>query len=218
MFIGHYGIALLAKSAAPKASLGSLFLAAQFVDLLCPILIMLGIEQVVIDPHSPLAIKINFVHYPVSHSLLMVLGWGMLIGIAYYMLQRYPRGAIVMGMLVISHWLLDLLVHPADLQLYPGSTQYFGLGLWSSTAWSLLLEFIIFGLGCLVYLRMTRPRDATGTRAFWGLVVFLAVIFLGNIYGPPPPSVAAVAWVGQAQWLLIFWGYWIDRHREIPGP
>ena len=35
--------------------------------------------------------------------------------------------------------------------------------------------------------------------------------------GPPPPSVSAIAWIGQAQWLLVAWGYWIDRHRRARG-
>jgi hypothetical protein len=40
------------------------------------------------------------------------------------------------------------------------------------------------------------------------------VIHFASLFGPPPPSVTALAWVGQAQWLLVAWGYWVDNHRR----
>lgn len=45
MFIGHFGVGFGAKSAAPKVSLGSLFIAAQFLDLLRPTLLLLGVKR-----------------------------------------------------------------------------------------------------------------------------------------------------------------------------
>ncbi|HEX3701770.1 MAG TPA: hypothetical protein VHU82_00470 [Vicinamibacterales bacterium] len=36
---------------------------------------------------------------------------------------------------------------------------------------------------------------------------------LANVFGPPPTSVNAIGWAAQAMWLLVIWGYWIDRHR-----
>ena len=130
MFIGHFGVGLAAKPLAPKTSLGTLFLAAQFIDLLWPTLLILGIEQVRIDPGNTAVTPLDFERYPVSHSLLAVIGWAVLIAVAYQLLRRYPRGAIVLGILVVSHWLLDLVVHRPDLPLYPGSAR-FGFGLCS---------------------------------------------------------------------------------------
>lgn len=217
MFLGHFGAGFGAKAAAPRTSLGSLFLAAQFIDLLWPTFLLLGIEQVRIMPHAVQGPPLEFVSYPISHSLLMVVGWGVLLAVTYQLLQRYRRGAIVLGVTVVSHYLLDLLVHFPDLPLYPGGPQRIGLGLWSSLNISLALELTIFFAGVWLYLRSTRARDAVGKWALWGLVVFLLLIHLGNIFGSAPPSVAALAWVGQAQWLLVIWGYWVDRHRCVAG-
>ena len=213
MFVGHFGAGLAAKALAPRVSLGSLFLAAQFIDLAWPTLLLLGIERVRIAPGITAVTPLDFEHYPFTHSLAAVLSWGFLFGLAYLGLKRYPRGAIVLGALVVSHWLLDLVVHRPDLPLYPGSAKV-GLGLWDSVAGTLVVELAVFGLGAAFYLRTTRAKDRTGAWALWLLLGFLLLVHLGNLLGPPPPSVAAIAWVGQAQWLLVLWGYWIDRHRE----
>ena len=213
MFVGHFGVGLAAKALAPRVSLGSLFLAAQLIDLLWPTLLLLGIERVRIAPGITAVTPLDFEHYPFTHSLAAVLLWGFLFGLAYLGLKRYPRGAIVLGALVVSHWLLDLVVHRPDLPLYPGSAKV-GLGLWDSVAGTLVVELAVFGLGAALYLRATRSRDRTGAWALWSFLGFLLLIHLGNLLGPPPPSVAAIAWVGQAQWVLVLWGYWIDRHRE----
>jgi hypothetical protein len=105
-------------------------------------------------------------------------------------------------------------VHRPDLPLYPGSTQFYGLGLWSSVGATVAVEVPIFVAGLWLYLRATQARDAVGRWALGGLVAFLVVIYLANLFGDPPPDVAVLAWVGHAQWLLIAWGYWVDAHRR----
>ena len=217
MFIGHFGVGLAAKPLAPKTSLGTLFLAAQFIDLLWPTLLILGIEQVRIDPGNTAVTPLDFERYPVSHSLLAVIGWAVLIAVAYQLLRRYPRGAIVLGILVVSHWLLDLVVHRPDLPLYPGSAR-FGFGLWGSLPATIAIEVAIFAAGAWLYLRATRAVDRTGTWALWSLLAFLLVVYFGNLFGPPPDSVMAIALLGHAQWLLVLWGYWVDRHRIAHAP
>ena len=212
MFIGHFGVGFAAKAVAPKTSLGTLFLAAQFIDLLWPTFLLLGIESVRIDPHATAVTPLDFVHYPFSHSLLTVLGWALLVGGGYYAIRRYVRGAMVLAALVVSHWLLDAIVHSPDLPLYPGSRVFIGLGLWSSLAGTLVLELAIFAAGVGLYLKSTRPmmrRDLV----LGSLVAVLVLIYLGNLFGSPPPNAMAIAWVGQAQWLLVLWGYWADRRR-----
>ena len=215
MFIGHFGVGFGAKALAPKTSLGSLFLAAQFIDLLWPTLLLTGLEQVRIEPGITRVTPLNFVHYPISHSLLAVVGWAVLFAAVYAVLRRYPRGEIVLGLAVVSHWVLDFVVHRPDLPLYPGGTQLFGMGLWSSVGATLAVELPIFAVGLWLYLRATEATDAVGRWALWGLVGFLIAVYVANLFGAPPPNVTALAWVGHAQWLLVAWGYWVDRHRRL---
>ena len=214
MFIGHFGVGFGAKPVAPKVSLGTLFFAAQFVDLLWPALLLLGLERVRIDPQATVVTPLAFDHYPISHSLLANLGWALLVGIGYYLLRKNRRGAVVVGLLVLSHWVLDLLMHRPDLPLYPGSETTLGLNAWSSLPLTLAIELPIFALGVWLYTRATTPRDAVGRWALVGLVAFLLVVYASNLFGPPPPSAIAIAWMGQAQWLLVLWAYWVDKHRS----
>ena len=215
MFIGHFGTGFAAKSVAPGISLGTLFVAAQFLDLLWPTLLLLGIERVRIDPDAGGINPLVFEHYPISHSLAAVAGWALLVGLVYLLIRRERRGAIVLGLLVISHWLLDVIVHRPDLPLFPGSATLAGLNAWSSLPLTLAIELPLFALGLWLYVRTTSPGDAIGRWGLAGLVVFLLVIYLGSVFGAPPPGTRAIAWAGQLQWLLVLWGYWIDKHRGI---
>lgn len=214
MFIGHFGLGFGAKAAAPKISLGTFFLAAQFLDLLWPTLLLLGMETVRIAPDPHFVTPLVFEHYPISHSLLGAMGWGACIGAIFWTLRREWRGALLMAALVVSHWLLDAVVHRPDLPLFPGSQTFVGMDAWASLPLTLAVELPIFALGVWLYVRSTRAVDATGKWAFWSLVGFLLLIHAGNLAGDPPPSANAIAWVGQAQWLLVLWAYWVDRHRS----
>ncbi|MFC1614102.1 metal-dependent hydrolase [Gemmatimonadota bacterium] len=194
-------------------SLGTLFLAAQFVDLLWPTLLLVGLENVEIVPGITKLTPLEFSSYPISHSLLMVCVWGLLFGVIYWLVKKNPKGALVLGLCVVSHWVLDLLVHRPDLPLYPGESPRLGLGLWNSLAGTLLLEGLIFVVGVMLYLRVTKAKNRAGIFGFWALVGFLVLVYLGNIMGPPPPSTNALAWSGQLQWLFVVWAYWVDRNR-----
>lgn len=212
MFIGHFGVGFGAKSLAPRVSLGALFAAAQFLDLLWPTLLLAGVETVRIAPGATAVTPLLFEHYPVSHSLVAVLVWSVLAGGVAFGLLRDRRIAIVIGLLVASHWFLDLVVHRPDLPILPGGPMV-GLGAWNSLPLTLLIELSLFAAGVWLYVRTTKPRDRIGTWALAALVAFLLAIEFGNLFGDPPPSVSAIAWVGHAQWLLVPWAVWIDRHR-----
>lgn len=213
MFIGHFGVGFAAKRVAPSASLGTAFLAAQWLDLLWPTLLLLGIETVRIVPGATAVTPLVFDHYPVSHSLMAVVAWGLVVGVAYALVKRNTRGAVVVGLLVVSHWLLDAIVHAPDLPVMPSGPMV-GLGLWQSHAATLAVEIPIFAWGAWLYATSTRAKDRTGRYGLMGLIAFLLFIHAGNLLGPPPTSVTAIAWIGQAQWLLVAWGYWVDAHRE----
>ena len=214
MFIGHFGVGFGAKSFAPKISLGTLFIAAQFLDLLWPTLLLLGIERVQIHPGATRVTPLIFEHYPISHSLAAVLGWSVLVGAIYFYMRRNRFTAIVIGCLVISHWILDVIVHRPDLPLFPGSDTVVGLNAWSSLPLTLAIELPLFFAGVWLYARTTEADDKAGKWGLWGLVIFLLTIYAGNIFGPPPPSTDMIAWAGQLQWLIVLWGYWIDKHRH----
>lgn len=213
MFIGHFGVGFGAKAAAPRVSLGTLLLAAQFLDLLWPIFVLLGIESVRIDPGNTAFTPLDFVSYPLTHSLLAAVGWGVLLGCAYALHRRWLRGAVVVAAAVVSHWVLDWVSHRPDLPLIPGGTKV-GLGLWNSVAATVAVESLIFVAGIALYLRATRARDNVGLWALWSLVATLVIAYVRNMVGPPPPSANAVGWVTLSMWLFVPWGYWIDRHRE----
>lgn len=214
MFIGHYAIALAAKKAAPKASLGTLVLAAQFIDLLWPIFLLLGFEHVRIDPGNTVFTPLDFYDYPFSHSLLAVLGWAIGLALIYFFTRGDTRGAIILGACVLSHWLLDALTHRPDLPLAPGSATRVGLGLWNHFTASVVLEGALFAVGIFFYARTAIAVDRLGRFAFWGLIIFLGGIWLANMFSPPPPSETAIALAALALWLTVPWAAWIDRHHQ----
>ena len=217
MFLGHYGLALAAKRAAPRTSLGTLVFAAEFLDELWPILLLLGIEQVRIVPGLMVASDLQFTYYPFSHSLLMAIVWGALIGAGYFMFRRYGRGGWVVGLLVVSHWFLDLPMHQKDLPLWPGATSpKFGWGLWNSISLTYIIEFTILLAGISAYNRMTRPTDQIGRWGWWTYVLVLIALFVTS--NSPPPNERALAWMTLGIWLFVPWAWWIDKHRVLIVP
>jgi hypothetical protein len=220
MFIGHFAVSFAAKRIAPTVSLGVLFLAAQLADLLWPNFVLLGVESLEIRPGATAVTPLEFVSYPYSHSLLSLALWALLAGVLYRAFGKSSAAAVTVGAVVISHWVLDAASHKPDMPLAFGDARV-GLGLWYSIPATIAVEGVMFLVAVALYMRATRPRDRVGNVALWALVVSLVLIYLGNVLGPPPPSVPAVAWSAQAIWLLVLWAYWIDRHRHphpVPGP
>ena len=214
MLLGHYAVALAAKSYAPRTSLGTLVLAAQLLDLMWPVFILVGWEHVVIVPGLMAASPFDFVQYPISHSLATTVLWSVLLGSGYHVFRRYGRGAAIIVVAVVSHWLLDAVMHRRDLPLWPGSAIKIGLGLWNSIAVTVILEGTLFLIGILVYIRTTRPRDRIGTYALVAMLTVLLLIFASGFFAAPPRGEHIVAWAGLGLWLFVPWAAWIDRHRE----
>jgi len=217
VFIGHFALGFAAKRAAPRASLAVLFGAAQLADLLWPLLVAAGVEQVRIDPGNTAFTPLDFVSYPYSHSLLTLALWGALFGWVFRAPTR-PRGALLLAALVVSHWVLDFITHRPDMPLYPGGPKV-GLDLWASVPATVAIETVMFVAGVWVYWSCTRPRDGVGRWGFFGLVALLAVAYVANLLSPPPPSVNALivtAIIGAAVTIALTW--WSDRHRESTCP
>lgn len=214
MFLGHFGAGLASKPIIRQCSLGTLFLAAQWLDLLWPIFLLLGIERVQIDPGNTALTPLNFTYYPYTHSLVGALIWAVLFTLVYYVIRRNWKVSIVLGTLVLSHWVLDLVVHRPDLPITFGSEYKVGFGLWNSVILTLVVEGLVFLLGAGLYMAVTSAKDKIGRYGLLGLLAFLLIVYVLNVFGPPPDNVNLIAIAGMFQWLLIAWAYWVDRHRS----
>jgi hypothetical protein len=213
MFIGHYAVGLAAKRFAPRSSLGALVAAPILLDLIWPIFLLLGWEQVSIVPNSNPFLRLRFDSYPISHGLVAVIGWATLYAALYFGVTRYLAGTIVIWAGVISHWLLDYVVHVPDLQLYARS-RFFGLGLWNHRWLTIGVEVGIFAIAIWTYQRETRPKDKIGLYAFMGFVAVLLLAYAGAAFGPAPGSVKKLAGFALLTALAIPWAWWFDSHRE----
>jgi len=217
MFIGHFALGYAAKRWAPRLSLAVLFGAAQLADLIWPLLVALGVEQVRIAPGITASTPLEFISYPYSHSLATLLLWGVLLA---WLCTRWHRasalssGSVVLA-LVLSHWLLDVITHIPDMPIYPGGPKL-GFGLWNSVPGTLAVEVIMFAAGVWIYARATSPRDRIGRWALVGLTAFLGVGFVANAASPPPPSVTTI-WIGAFVLMAVTLAlaHWADSHRTV---
>ncbi len=216
MFIGHFAVAFAAKKVAPKSSLGTLVIAAAFLDVVWPVLVLFGVERLRIVPGFTAINPFDFVHYPWSHSLLMTAVWALLFALVYFAVRRDRVGAVWLGIVVASHWVLDFVSHSPDMPLYPGGSERLGLGLWQSIPATFAVEGLMFAAGIALYMQSTKAKDRIGTLAWWAFIALLVALYIPGPWSPPPPSENAVAIMGIVA-LGIFgsWAYWIDRHRAI---
>jgi hypothetical protein len=214
MFIGHIAVGLAAKRLAPRTSVMVLVAAATLVDLIWPLLVLMGVETVRIAPGTTAFNPLDFVHYPWTHSLLMVALAGVGLALIYQWRTGHRRGAWVLAALVLSHWVLDFISHRPDLPLAPGLDAKVGLGLWNSRPGSLVVELGLFVAGVGLYLSATRATRARGHVALWTFLGFLLLSFLGGL-GAPPPSVPILAVAVLSAWLYLPWLWWVERNRTV---
>ena len=121
--------------------------------------------------------------------------------------------APIVLLLVVSHWVLDVVTHIPDMPCIPADR---------SSAWAVelvsgtvVIETVMFALGVWIYARATKARDAIGKWAFVGITAFLFVGFIVNANGTPPPSVAALWMMALGLGALTLWLAWFaDRHRQ----
>ena len=159
VFLGHFGLGLAGKRLAPRLSLGSLFLAVQFADLLFWVLTLVGAEHFRISPGATRVTPMDFFDYPYSHSLFALVVWGLVVGSIYWIARKSLAGAIVLAVGVVSHWVLDVVVHRRDMPLGLHGP-YLGLELWRSLPLTLVLEAVVFFAGH----RRLPERDARAGR------------------------------------------------------
>jgi membrane-bound metal-dependent hydrolase YbcI (DUF457 family) len=214
MFVGHLAVSLGTKALAPRVPLGTLLLASFGIDLIWPVLLLIDAESVVVSPGNTAFTPLLFESYPWSHSLLMVVLWGSIAGGLVYIKARAWSAGIVVGTVVVSHWILDFVTHRPDLPLWPGGPQV-GLGLWNSIPGTLLIEGSLLVTGLVLYCRQMRSKDRIGNWSLWLLVILTGGFWVTQPWAPPPPSATAVTGTALGLWVLPPWGNWIERHRRL---
>jgi membrane-bound metal-dependent hydrolase YbcI (DUF457 family) len=215
MFLGHYGLALGVKKAAPQISLVTLFVAVEFVDILWPFFLLFDVEQMKVHPGITEVTPFEFVHYPYTHSLVMGVVWGLAAGLGYWFFKKDTKSAVIVGLAVLSHWFLDLVVHTADLPLTITGSEKFGFGLWNSLSMTLLVEGIIFFAGVYMYATSTKALNNKGKWGLWSLVAFFVTANLYNMFGPPPEDSIMVLFISflVLQVIVLSLAYLTDKNR-----
>lgn len=214
MLIGHFAVALGVKRYVPGISLGTLFMAAQFSDLLWPWLLLLGFEDVAIDSSASAVTPLIFEHFPISHSLVSVTVWGFVAAILVQVRYREWKSSLIVAGLVISHWFLDVIVHVPDMPVFPSGPEL-GLGVWNSFPATILLELILVAAGFYLYFRGTSPVNRMGLVASVLLALVLPVLFFLNLLGPVPTTQGELIVGAQFLWLIVILGYFTDHRRNV---
>jgi membrane-bound metal-dependent hydrolase YbcI (DUF457 family) len=215
MFVGHLAVALAAKRAAPRVSLGWLMAGVTALDLVWPILVVAGIEHVRIVPGATAFTPLVFDSYPWSHSLLMSFVWGLLVvGLARRFGVPSSASLLLLG-LVVSHWVLDFFSHAPDMPLWPGPSPRLGLGLWNSIPATLLVEGALWVVGIGLYLRGHRFSGPGPRFAFWSLVAVTTAMWASGPWAPPPPTPKALGWFALIGWIIVPWAALADRGKPV---
>ncbi len=188
MFVGHYSVAFAAKSEKNKIPLWFLFIAVQFLDYIWATLVLLGIEKLRVIKGFTAGSMLDSYFHPYSHSLPTAFIWSCLAALAYKTIWRAKAAnsaAVVVGLAVLSHWVLDFIAHPRDLPIYD-NTMKVGLGMWNYRDPEFALEIALLAAGILVYLaRNVMP--AIRRKAVIAFGIALVVVQIGDTYVPRTP-------------------------------
>ena len=170
MYAGHFAAGLAIKGASPKSPTWAILFGVVFVDLLFGLFLLFGLERAVTTPGVAPGFRLESI--PWSHSLLLSLLWSLLFALPFF---RHGRGVMLaLAAAVFSHFLLDFVMHPGDLRLWPGSTVELGFGLWQRlpVGWW-LVELAFIAVACGYYLRRAKREGGFGGRGAWACAVVL---------------------------------------------
>ena len=218
MFVGHYAASLALKKLEPRASLFSLFIAVQLVDIVFFPLVLLGIEHLNVIENFTEATHFELVFMPYTHSLAATVAWAALSYLAcVHLFSLSRRVALVLALAVASHWFLDLLVHTPDLPLWADDSPKLGFGLWNNAVATYALEAVLLIGGLLLYLQATRATSRWGGYAIYLVVIVLLLANIINVFGPlHDDSKLALAGSALASFLLFaVLAYWAERGRKV---
>jgi len=203
MFVGHYSASFLGKAAAPRVPLWVCILAAQLVDVAWAIFILTGVERFHLDPSLP-SNPLVLDHMPYTHSLVATLGWAALAAAAVVAAgYGSARAALVVALVVVSHWGLDVLVHRPDMTITGGEPKL-GLGLWNQPTLAFALEVLFLAGAAGIYTVAARVDERTRRAVVRGVAV-LIVLQTFTMYGPIPPSPTALVLSVLTSFLVLTW-------------
>ncbi len=219
MFVGHYGIGLALKKVEPKLSLGLLIFGAIMLDILFGLFLLSGIEHAKIVPGATVVSPFEFYDYPLSHSAVGAAIWATVGFLAYWLwptgdrTQR-KRAAFILAIAIFSHFILDVISHSPDMTIFGNNSPRLGLSLWNSLAGTMIVELGLLFIGIALYRSATYSISSSGKYGFALMILILMVLYIGNIFGPPPPDMISVAITMTAgQLALVALAFWVDRNR-----
>lgn len=218
MFIGHYAPALALHRARPSVPLWVLFVAAQAVDVIWGVFVLTGVEHARMVPGFTSSNSLDLYDMPYSHGLLATVVWSVglaLLWRAFRPPQRRGGEALIVGLAVASHFLLDLVVHVPDLPVVGTDGPKWGLGLWRHREVALLVECAIFVVAALVWRQAREIRTPRSAIVFGAMTAFL----VASYYLPAPPMPAAMAVSGLGTYaacaLSAWWMTAPSARREL---
>ena len=220
MFVGHYAASLALKTFEKRASLGVLFLAVQFVDILFFPFVLLGIERMNVIENFTKSTHFELVSMPYTHGLVGSLLWA---AIAYalfrWFIVKSNSVATVIAAAVFSHWLLDLLVHTPDLPVWNDSSLKLGFGLWNFPLVTYFLEAALLVLASWAYMRSTSATSKIGKYGMPAFIVFLLLVNAANIFGPMlgDSKLNLAIFALTSYFLFAAVAFWLDTKRTWPG-
>lgn len=219
MFIGHYAPAFVAAASPKSPRLGALFVAAQLVDIAFFSFLILGVEQMRLTPQATVMNAMDLYHMPWTHSLAGAIAWGAAFAIVVKLMRGSWIGGAIGGAVVVSHWLIDLLVHRPDLTL-AGNPPALGLGLWNHPWIEIPLELAFAFGGLWFFVSRTRAITGAGTWSPIVLAAAMAVFQAINWTTPQPdtvtPAPPATGWLGLfAYGILALIAWWVARTRTV---
>jgi membrane-bound metal-dependent hydrolase YbcI (DUF457 family) len=214
MFVGHLALAFASKRPAGGVSLGWLMAAVSTADLIWPLLLLAGVEQVRITPGATAFTPLTFTSYPWSHSLVTLVVWGLALAALARWRGLAPRTCTWLAALVVSHWVLDVVTHAPDMPLWPGASPLLGLGLWNSIPATFAIEGAMWVAALAIYLRGRRARGWIGPVALWSFVLVSTALWASGPWSPPPPDPRSLAWFALIGWITLPWAALADRWYE----
>jgi membrane-bound metal-dependent hydrolase YbcI (DUF457 family) len=181
---GHFGFAAGVKALEPQVPLWALMLATVWLDVVFAPLLVAGVETIDNVPGTSGGYGNSIIHADWTHSLVGAL----VLAAAFGLVAARPwgrRAGVVLGAVVFSHWLLDLIVHRADLPILPGNAgdlPRLGFGLWKVPAVSILVELALVVAGAWLYWRAAvraSAGDARRANLLAGLLLVAGLVTLG---------------------------------------